>query len=256
MNLPPTSSPSSLWVSRPRPVARPRVRLICFPHAGGSPIGYWPWPAAFPPDVDVVTAQLPGRSKRRDEAPFTRMQPLIAGLDAGLAPLLDVPFAFFGHSMGAVVAFELTRALRRRGGPMPAHLFVAAYGAPALGRPFPRMHDLPEAELLAELRRIGGTPKSVLDEPYARDAILPLLRADFEVLETWGYEPDAPLPVPITAFGGLDDATASRPRLEAWSAESSRGFALRFFPGDHFFVHPAPRALIEAIIETLAAAIP
>jgi medium-chain acyl-[acyl-carrier-protein] hydrolase len=256
MTLPQNPLPSLPWVSRPRPVARPRARLICFPHAGGSPIGFWPWSAAFPPDIEVATALLPGRSKRRNEPPFTRMPPLVAALEEGLAPLLDVPFALFGHSMGAIVAFELIRALRRRGSPLPVHLFVAAYGAPSLGRPFARMHDLPEPELLAELARIGGTPKSVLDEPYARDAIVPLLRADFAVMETWIYAPEAPLPVPITAFGGSDDLAAPRARLEAWRAESARGFGLRTFPGDHFFVHPAPAAMLEEIAATLTAAIP
>lgn len=256
MSLPPNPLPPSPWVSRPRPVSKPRARLICFPHAGGSPIGYWSWPAAFPPDIDVATALLPGRSKRRNEPPFTRMQPLIAALEQGLAPLLDVPFAFFGHSMGAILAFELTRARRRRGASLPVHLFVAASGAPSLDRPFPRMHDLPEPELVAELARMGGTPKSVLDEPYARDAILPLLRADFAVLETWSYAAEAPLPVPITALGGLDDLAATRPRLEAWREESTRGFALRVFPGDHFFVHPAPAAMLEEVAATLTAAIP
>jgi medium-chain acyl-[acyl-carrier-protein] hydrolase len=214
-------------------------------------VAYHLWPGEFPPDVELCAVQLPGRGKRRSELPFTRMLPLLEALDAGLAPFFDVPFVFFGHSMGALIAFELTRCLRRRGAPMPLHLFVSARQAPQIPSTEPPLHHLPEPALLAELRRYGGTPESILEEPYVMSSVLPLIRADFEILETWSHVPEAPLPVPITAFGGLDDVRKPRARLEAWRVQTCSRFALHMVPGDHFFIHSAPPLLFALISKAL-----
>jgi medium-chain acyl-[acyl-carrier-protein] hydrolase len=194
---------------------------------------------------------LPGRGTRFGEAPFTRLDPLLDALEQPLTPLLDVPFALFGHSMGALVAFELARRLRRRGGPRPVHLFVAAYEAPQIVSSEPAAHVLPDPLFLAELRRYGGLPESVLLEPELLELFLPIVRADFEVLETWSHTPEEPLDIPISAFGGLADPMTPPDQIEAWRVQTRSDFTRRMFPGDHFFLDGDRAALLCLVSQAL-----
>lgn len=239
----------------PRPIAQPRMRLFCFHHAGGSAASFQGWGAELPPDVEVCAVQLPGRGTRFGEAPFTRMDALLDALEQPLEPRLDAPFALFGHSMGALVAFELARRLRRRNGPggRPSHLFVAAFGAPQIPSSEPVAHALPDAQFLAELSRYGGIPESVLGEPELLELFLPIVRADFEVLETYRHAPDEPLEVPISVFGGVDDAMNPPDQLEAWRAQTRGDFTRRMLPGDHFFIQSARDELLPLVSQTLRA---
>jgi medium-chain acyl-[acyl-carrier-protein] hydrolase len=246
-------TPSTLnrWVTCPKPKPQAKLRLFCFHYAGGGALIFRPWSDSLPPTVEVCAIELPGRGTRLMEPPFTQLEPLIQELTRVLLPYLDKPFAFFGHSMGALVSFELARILRRDYGLSPVHLFVSGRRAPQLPDPDPPIHTLPEPEFLDELRRYNGTPEAVLENAELMQLLLPSLRADFAVLETYVYTPEPPLECPITTFGGLSDREASRDELEAWRDQTSAAFSLEMFPGDHFFVHSAQPLLLQALSREL-----
>jgi medium-chain acyl-[acyl-carrier-protein] hydrolase len=223
-----------------------RLRLFCFPYGGGGTTPFREWQALLPAAVEVCPVLLPGREARIGETAFDRLPPLVAALDDALAPALDLPYAFFGHSVGALVAFELARALRRRGATPPVHLFASGHPAPQLPD-LERRHDLPEDELIAELRRFQGTPEEVLDNPELMRLVLPTLRRDFAVAETYQHAPEAPLDCPLTAFGGLADPRAGRAELLPWQEQTRAAFKLRMFPGGHFFLESHRELVLQAI---------
>ena len=238
------------WIVRqPRPAAG--LRLFCFPYSGGGAGAYRGWSTALP-SIEVCAFQPPGRETRLREPPLTTFGPLV---DAYLREILlrdDRPFAFYGHSLGAFVAFEVTRALRRRGSPLPQHLFAGAAVAPQLHAVAAPAHRGPDSGLIAKLRRYGGTPEAVLAEPELMALLLPAFRADLTLFETYRAADEPPLDVPITAFGGLADDNARQLEIEGWRAQTSRGFALRMFPGGHLFLQPARAALLAAMLADLA----
>ncbi len=185
------------------------------------------------------------------ERPFTQLEPLVPTLASALFPYLDKPFAFFGHSMGGLVSFELARLLRREYGLSPVHLFVSAHRAPQVPDPDAPIHALPNPEFLQELRRYNGTPEAVLENAELMQLLLPTLRADFAVVETYAYTPEQPLDCPITAFGGLDDREVSSNELEAWREQTKASFVLKMFPGDHFFLDSAKPLLLQSLSQKL-----
>ncbi|HEY0385456.1 MAG TPA: thioesterase domain-containing protein, partial [Pyrinomonadaceae bacterium] len=168
-----------------------------------------------------------------------------------LAPFLDKPFAFFGHSMGATLAFEVARLLRDEKRQMPVHLFVSARHAPQLPDPEPPIYDLPEAELKEELRNLNGTPPEVLEHPELMELMLPLFRADCRVSETHTYRPGSPLDCSITAYGGLQDQHVRREHLEPWREHTTGAFTLRMLAGDHFFIHTSHTLLLRTLSRDL-----
>jgi medium-chain acyl-[acyl-carrier-protein] hydrolase len=182
---------------------------------------------------------------------FTRLAPLVRALAQGLAPLLDKPFGFFGHSLGALVAFELTRQLRRQSGPQPVHLLVSAARAPQMPRKDRPIHALPEEEFLGELHRLNGIPGKVLEDTELMQFMLPILRADFAVFETYQYSAEPPLGCALAGFGGLQDRRVSSEDIEAWRDQTSASFSLRMFPGDHFFLNAAQPLLLQQIAQEL-----
>ncbi len=235
-----------MWIFplRTNPLGR---GLFCFPYAGGSGAVFRAWPKALP-GVDVRPVQLPGRAGRFREAPHTRVRALAVAACDGLQEHLGEPFALFGHSFGALVAFELARELRRRGGPQPVHLFISARRGPRRPDPVPPLHGLSDDRFLAEVRsRYGGIPDAVLEEPELLALLLPTLRADLQAVETYTYEPEPPLEVPISAFGGLNDPWAGLEDLEAWQDETRGRFTLTRFPGGHFYLNESETALLEAL---------
>ena len=233
-----TSRPArpSPWVVIPRPTPNARLRLFCFPFAGGSASVFAPWGRHMPPEVELVAVQLPGRESRLGETPYSDMVALTQTLGTELAPFMDRPFALFGHSNGALMAFELARLLRRTGRRMPEHLWASGRPAPQLQLTDPPLHALPEPEFLEGLRRFNGTPEEVLRNPEIMELIAPMLRADFSLGETYGYTPEPPLAVPISAYGGERDDEVPPEQVEAWREQTSAAFELRMFPGDHFFL--------------------
>jgi medium-chain acyl-[acyl-carrier-protein] hydrolase len=172
-------------------------------------------------------------------------------LAQALHPLLDKPFAFFGHSLGAIVAFELARQLRRQFGVQPAHLFVSASRAPQIPARHRAIHALSEAEFMEELRRLNGTRGELLDNAEFMRFMLPVLRADFALYETHAYAPEPPLDCAIGGFGGLEDRRVNRGELEAWRAQTSASFSLRMLPGDHFYVNAAQPLLLRMLSEDM-----
>lgn len=243
----PTRDP---WVQRPRPRPHALLRLFCFPHAGGGASAFRAWGDSLPAEVEVCPVQLPGREQRMGEPAYDRIEPLVEALSAALLPYEDLPAAFLGHSNGALIAFELARRLRREGRHLPVHLFATGRRAPDVPSNRPDVAHLPDPEFLAEMRELGGTPDEVLENAELVRILLPLLRADVALNEAYRFAEEAPLPCPITAYGGLGDPKAPREAVQAWERHTSGGFAARFFPGDHFFVFGAQRDLV---LRTLSA---
>jgi medium-chain acyl-[acyl-carrier-protein] hydrolase len=212
------------------------------------------WADELPRDIEVCAVQLPGRETRLREPPFARLEPMVQQLADVLAPHLTRPFAFFGYSMGALVSFELTRQLRRRRATGPVHLFVAARAAPQLPWEESALHQLSDADLVTRIcDRYDGIPQAVRQEAELMKLLLPLLRADLAVLETYAYTPDEPLDCPVSAYGGLADRVVTRDRLEAWRAQTSAMFSLRILPGSHFFLNTARAQLLQAVSQSLNA---
>jgi medium-chain acyl-[acyl-carrier-protein] hydrolase len=227
----------------------PRVRLLCFPYAGGAATAFREWGDVLPADIQVHAVQLPGREWRLREEPFRRVEPLVDALAEALEPLL--PAVFFGHSLGALIGFELARGLRARGLPEPEHLFVSAYRAPHLPQIEPALHDAPDEVFRTSLRTLDGTPEELLSNEELMSLVLPTIRADFELSDTYAHEPEAPLACPISVFGGLADHVTPRERLEPWSEHTTGSFKLRMVPGGHFFVNESRELVLRAIFQDL-----
>ena len=227
----------------------PRLRLFCLPHAGGSAMLYHPWRRFFPDWVDLCPIELPGHGARLGEPAFTRMDKLVDALSEALEPLLAVPFAFFGHSMGAAIAYEAAKRLRRATGPV--HLFVSARPAPDPEFEPRALHRLSDAGLLAALACFGGTPLAVLARADLMAALLPGIRADLELIETYAPAGGEVLDCPITALGGAEDRMIDRRGLESWSGFSRGKFRLRLFPGGHFYLADAAAAVVAELLRDL-----
>jgi medium-chain acyl-[acyl-carrier-protein] hydrolase len=227
--------------------SRAAVRLFCFPYAGGGAYVFRPWARILNASVEICPVQLPGREARMKE-PFARdLRALVLEIAGEIQHYLDKPFAFFGHSMGAIMAFELARCLRGRLRIEPLQLFVSGRRAPQLPRREQPIFNLPEHELITELRRLNGTPEEVLRDRGLLEMMLPLVRADLEMVECYQYAPGLPLSCPVAAFGGLEDEEVLRDDLAGWSAHTTSQFSLHMFPGGHFFIKTAESLLLEQL---------
>jgi medium-chain acyl-[acyl-carrier-protein] hydrolase len=226
------------------------ARLILLPYAGGGANIYRLWPSMMPPDVDVRAVQLPGRERRIFEPPMTRMEPLLDALVLALRPLLgDLPFALFGHSMGACIAHALTLRLSDLGLPQPFLLIVSGREAPHWPRR-PSVHTLPEPEFLEALRRLNGTPPEVLESRELLDLVLPMLRADFGLVAEYRPEPRL-LTCPVVVLGGESDIETTPEGLAAWSACTTAPTRVAMLPGGHFFPDTARAAVVETVTAAL-----
>ena len=226
--------------------------MFCLPYAGGGASVYRGWGASLPNDLEVCPVQLPGRESRLREPAFSDLKVMVPAVADALDAYLDLPFVLFGHSMGAAIVFELTRELRRRGRPQPLHLFVSGRRAPHLPAREEPIHALPDAEFMAKLRELNGTPEEVLQHEELMKLLLPLLRADFGVNETYEYTEETPLQAGISAFGGIGDQDVLREDVEAWRQHTAGRFRARMFPGDHFFIHGNKDLVLESVARDLA----
>ena len=228
---------SNKWLIFPRPNPAAALRLFCFHYAGGSAQVFHSWPAHLPPSVELAAIQLPGRGHRFGEPYMRQLLPLSRIVAQEAAPYLDKPFVFFGHSMGALLCFETARNLRRENGRQPAHIFVSATEAPHCRSREESLSDLPRSALIDKLREFDGAPAEALQNDDLLDVILPTIRADFELGETYQYHPESPLECPMTIYGGLNDPTVEAERLAAWSEMTVGACRTRMFPGGHFYIN-------------------
>lgn len=244
------------WLITARPKPGAAVRLFCFPFAGGAASAYRQWGDLVGPEIEVTAVQLPGREMRLREPPFDRVGPLVKAAADVLEGALDArPYAVFGHSMGALIGFELVRELRRRGRTLPVALVASGRNAPHLPPRDPLMHPLPHDEFVDRLRRFEGTPQAVLEHQELMEMLVPLLRADFAVNEAYDHVPEAPLDLPLLAMGGDADEEVSHGGLEAWEGYTTGPFALRVYPGGHFFLNPLAGEVVRDVRQAIRAAL-
>jgi len=227
------------------------LRLFCFPHAGGGASIFRSWQKHLPPEIEVVPVQLPGREDRICEPAFTELAPLVATLADVLLPALDIPFAFYGHSFGALLGFELARYLYRTWRKTPVHLFVGASIAPQLLNPFEFGNHSSDSALIKLLHEFG-TPAEVLENQQLMAAFLPTIKADFAALNSYVYSPSEPLDCPIAAFGGLQDTRVSRKSSAAWYEQTKSSFSLQMFPGKHLFLDSNRQLILPIIHQQLS----
>lgn len=237
------------WLAFHRPKPHARFSLFCFPYAGSGAALFQSWARGLPETIEVCPVQLPGRENRLSEPRFTRIGPLVQVLSEGLRPYIDKPFAFFGHSMGALLSFELARLLRRQGRTQPFHLFVSGCNAPQvpLRRTF---YDLPKAELIQDLRRLNGTLPVILENAELMQLMLPIIRDDLTLCQTYSYSSEPSLDCNITAFAGLGDPDVTREGISSWQDQTVSTFSMRMFEGDHFFLQNALPQVLRIIAES------
>lgn len=240
------------WLVGYEPAEDAQVRLICFPFAGGGVRVFRGWPSQFPSSLEILCVQLPGRGSRMNEAPITRWDRLLPELAGALQDFTDKPFAFLGHSLGGILAFEMARYFRRHGLPLPRSLFISACGAPHLMVPPARpIHLLSNEKILERVSRWGGVPPEILNYADAVEIFTKPLKGDLALVETYRYQDEAPLPVPIEAFGGRQDLQVSEDFLLEWKRHTLERFHLNMVPGGHFFLEENPEGLWRALNDWL-----
>ena len=238
------------WIVR-RPQTRAALRLFCFPYAGGGASVYSAWQEDLGPTVEVCAIQAPGRESRAMEPPIREMSRWVAALAPALVEHSRLPFAFFGHSLGAIAAFEMSRYLMHRGLPLPKLLFVSGAAAPSSREGKGQTHLLPDPQFMQQLADMEGTPAEVLANRELMAYLLPMIRADFEMSGTYAYRPSLRLPIPIVAYAGTQDRHAEPDRMQPWAAEGAADFRLHAFEGGHFFLHSQGPALRQCVADEL-----
>jgi surfactin synthase thioesterase subunit len=242
----------SPWFAYSQPSDKAKLRLFCFPFAGGGASFYRNWPQDLPEGIEVCPIQLPGRETRMREKAYTRIEPLISDVTTALLPWLDKPYCLFGHSMGSLVVFELARQLASAHNSSPEHIFVSGYNAPQLEYKSALRSDLPENEFMAQLARMEGTPKEVLDSPELMQLLLPLLRADCAVCDFYRYHEQPALACPISVYGGSEDYETPQQSLEAWRVQTDSTFNCHMIQGGHFFLQSARQEFISSLAAELS----
>ena len=243
------------WITCPRPNPGAPLRLFCLSSAGAGASMYRLWPSQLPASVEVCPVQLPGREDRYREPAFTSLAGLSRAIAREMTPFLDRRYAIFGHSMGALIAFELAFALEHDGGRPPVALFVSGRRPPDETDLAAPVHGLPDAEFLDELqRRYGGVPDVVRREPELLALLLPGLRADVRALETYRIADDTRVACPVHVYGGREDTRPRPDQLEGWTRRTEQPVRVQLFPGGHFFVAEEPAAICADIAARWAGA--
>ena len=239
------------WLVVPMPRPQAKLALYCLPFAGGSSNSFRAWASLLPPAVELRAVELPGHGSRLTENLYRRIDDIIPPLAEAVAASADRPFALFGHSMGALLGYELVLKLQEMNAQIPIHVFLSGHGAPTLPEREEPIHQLPKPEFLAKIRQYNGTPHEVLENRELMELMEPILRADFEVCET--YQPTAvrKIDAHLTAMGGISDPGAPRSDLEAWKDFTDKTFNVRMFPGDHFYLLQQKMTLLQAILQDI-----
>lgn len=231
------------------------MRLICLPHAGGGASSFHHLAALLPNDIEMLAVQLPGRESRLSEAPFRRMDALIDALSKGINGWLEKPYSLFGHSMGALIAFELGREIRRCGLPLPRTTVVSGRRSPTVPNTETPLHLLPDAAFVdALVERYDAIPKVIRDEPELMALFMPVLKADFEIFETHGHVDEPPLACALGVYGGRADPQTRQ--MDGWVSLYAGPTRTRLFDGGHFYLADQRRALADALAEDVLAAVP
>ena len=244
----------SAWVRRFHPAPEARDRVVCFPHAGGSATYYFPFSAALSPVADVLAVQYPGRQDRLLEPCITDISTLADQLTDELERWAHRPLTFFGHSMGATVAFEVARRLEARGVVLRG-LFVSGRRAPSRQRE-EHVHLRDDQGLVEELRRLSGTDSELLADEAVLAMVLPAMRGDYRAIETYRYRPGPPLNSPVLALTGDSDPLVEVADARAWAQHTVAPFQLRVFPGGHFFLSDHTESIVREITDHLGATAP
>lgn len=252
MERTPMKAPASWTLSLPPPPAA-RLKLYCFAHAGGGASAFVRWPQRLPSDVHVIPVQLPGRENRFNE-PMPRSAPELVDAVVSNIAFGDGPFAFIGHSMGAVLSFEVARALRRAGKTLPKLLIASASTPPQGGYGHITIHQVFGPDMVAQLRKYG-TPEVVLGNKEILDLFAPVIQADSRLVHAYRYTPEPPLPVPLVLYHAVDDPTVDVTRLEGWRELTSARFSMRTFRGGHMYLHPGDDLFFAGLAEDLGSAI-
>ena len=242
---------SNRWTMAFRPNPDARMRLFCIPYAGSGASLYRDWPALVRDDVEVVGIQLPGRENRFSEPHLASIENVVSCLVPVLSEFSDKPYALFGHSMGALLCFELTRAFQRLRGPAPRHLIVSGTRAPFRPRREAPIHQLPEAAFLEEIKRFNGTPKALLQDTELMTLFTPLLRADFGMVENYRYQERGVVWCPVTALGGDQDDGVPLEDLQAWKTVCRSTYDEHIFAGGHFFIHDHKLPIVALVNDVL-----
>jgi medium-chain acyl-[acyl-carrier-protein] hydrolase len=248
----PDRTASNDWISAATPRPEARARLFCFSYAGAGTAAYRGWGDAAPEALEVCTIQLPGRENRLRETPVSSLSELVRTIVQAVQPLTSIPYALFGHSLGAIVAFETARELRRLNAPQPEALFVSASRAPQLPWPHPPVRHLDDVALLTEVhRRYGSVPEVIIADAELRELLTPALRADMSLVETYDYQEEVPFTFPLMVFGGNADHMVSHEALAQWETQTLGTFRRRILPGNHLFLQTGRQALLDDIATTL-----
>ena len=241
--------PRSPWPTPLNTVASPRALVVCLPFGGGSASAYRPWAARFPANVQLCAVDLPGHAARFAEPLLTHAEQIVAEL-LGL-PDLPVPFVLFGHSVGALLAYEWASRLQQAGRPAPTHLVVSGRAAPQTMRSPAPIHGLDNADFLSEVHRYQGLPDEVLAHQELIDLFLPILRADFTITETYSHAPRPALRTPLLILGGEQDPMVAPAELSHWRALTTAPSRIETFPGGHFYLDRHRDALVDRLVSLL-----
>lgn len=238
----------SLWLPFTKEIKQDAHVLFCFPYGGGNPAFYNNWEVYLSDHFQICPVQLPGRGIRFTEPSYTDFSTLVRDIAAALLPHLSTNrFSFFGHSMGALVSFEVTKLLQRMKLPLPDTLFVSGYHAPHIPDPGRKIHHLPDNEFLDGVIEMNGLPQELVQNREFLSVFLPALRADFTMCETYEYKPDKKIKSSIVALGGREDPEAGEEHLRAWKEQTEGDFSLHLLEGDHFYIHHKEAEIVKII---------
>lgn len=240
----------SSWFVVPKPLHHPKLRLICLPYAGGSTATYQAWQRQMPDGVELLLIQPPGRAERFHEPPYKTMDTLVDNLATQFLPLTHTPYVLMGHSLGSLIGYELMKRLRLTGATLPRYFIASGCRAPHLYSK-EQTFDLPKAAFIHELKKMNGTPEAILQNNELMELYLPLLRADFQVAETYFTSIGEPLNCTLILFSGTEDRGIKQADLEGWRKHFNSGGNIQMFEGDHFFIEQNGREILSAVTSLL-----